>query len=108
MEVIHDSPIESSFVPLPEHQSHTPASFYSGPPVLYYRSSDASLLIAKTDAESSPALSKLLDSPQANGTTNGESDTQDLVISGIDIWITSEYLPFQNLISTQLTLAENS
>lgn len=91
MEVIHEAPLESSFVPLSEHQSHTPASFYSGPPVLHYRSPGASLLVAKTEVEGNPAISKLLDSPQANGTAAGDDDEQDVVISGVDVWVTSEY-----------------
>lgn len=93
MEVIHDAPLLSSFTPLSEHQSQTPASFYTGKPVLYHHCPNAKLLIPERELHSSPALSKL--SPEApNGTTAGEGGAEaagDVVIEGLAIWVTSEY-----------------
>ena len=97
MEVIHEAPKVSSFTPLAEHQSQTPESFYSGPPVLYYRSQRAQLIILESELTASPALSKLVDAKSTNGTVvNGEREEeeeeheQEKIIEGIDIWVTSE------------------
>ena len=91
MELLHEPPQESSFTPLPEHQAQTPQSFYSGPPVLYHRSQHARLLVSKTDAQSNPAISKLLDSTTAShpADDDGEADAQ-FNISDVDVWVTSE------------------
>ena len=94
MEVIHEAPLETSFTPLSEHQSQTPESFYSGPPVLYYHSPSAQLVILESELTNSPALSRLADTSSTNGVTvNGEGEEeheQEKVIEGIDVWVTSE------------------
>ena len=96
MEIIHDAPQTSSYVPVSEHQSQTPASFYSGPPVLYHQCSSAHLVILDSELRLSPALSKLLEN-HVIGTaaaTNGDSGNhqdEDVVISNVEIWVTSEY-----------------
>ena len=105
MEVLREAPEISSFIPLVEHQSATPASFYSGPPVLHYYSDRCKVLILDRDLSSVPALAEF-----ASGST-GKSGTGDSAINGdstheneevqktiedVDIWVTSEYvlLPF--------------
>ena len=89
MEIINQEPQQSSFVPLPEHQSQTPQSFYSGPPVLYHRSPNARLVVTRADAESSPVLSKLIDVDQVQEPA-AENREESLVLDGVNIWVTSE------------------
>ena len=110
MEVFHEAPSVSNFTPLSEHQSHTPASFYSGPPVLHHLARNAHLVIPAAELRGSPALSRLADDdgssiptslPNGNaehaeedGHEDGHEDENgghDAAIQGIDIWVTSEY-----------------
>ena len=94
MEIVHEAPTISSFTSLDQHQSQTPESFYSGPPVLHYYSANAQLLAFESELTSSPALSRLTDPARTNGSaTNGDTENhnQEVVLHGVDIWVTSEY-----------------
>ena len=98
MEVLREPPEASSFVPLIEHQSTTPASFYSGPPVLHYYSDRSKVRILQREIDNAPAFAPLFQNAQsveqraANGEaqSNGDSDPQK-VVDEVDIWVTSEY-----------------
>lgn len=105
MEVISDAPQANSFVPLIEHQSATPASFYSGPPVLHYYSQRCKVIIFESDIPKSPALQTLAQGAVKLNMTNGNSvnegsiaevpnpaevSSAQKIISDIDVWVTSE------------------
>lgn len=106
MELIHQAPTTSSFTPLAVHQSQTPESFYSGPPVLYHHSPSATLSLHASDLAAAPALSALANGARrgANGTAavavNGdgaaaeeeeeEDEDEEIEIPGVDVWVTSE------------------
>ncbi|KIX94145.1 uncharacterized protein Z520_10171 [Fonsecaea multimorphosa CBS 102226] len=109
MEILREPPKASSFVPLIEHQSATPASFYSGPPVLHYYSDRSKLIVLEHEARSVPAFAPLLEhptssqeqqpqqQPHANGTeaANGGSDEArgtHRVVDNVDVWVTSDKL----------------
>ncbi|KAK2748956.1 hypothetical protein FQN57_007239 [Myotisia sp. PD_48] len=102
MEVLHDPPNSSSFVPLTEHQSRTPASFYSGPPVLYYSSERCKVVILERDLAAAPAFEFLRTQTIApNGaapTGSKEVGDQEIVedkgiaIDGVNVWVTSDKL----------------
>ncbi|KAF7510222.1 hypothetical protein GJ744_006918 [Endocarpon pusillum] len=106
MEIITEAPEVTSFVPLIEHQSTTPASFYSGPPVLHYHSQRCKLILLESDMSKSAAVQRLAQASEKLNTLNGESanggdvEAQSLVeeisvqriISDIDVWVTSEKL----------------
>lgn len=106
MEILREAPKASSFVPLIEHQSATPASFYSGPPVLHYYSDRSKLIILEHEIGSVGAFAPLLErptcqtrsQPHANGTegTNGNAEEPheqgvQKVVEDVDVWVTSEY-----------------
>ena len=105
MEMLQEAPKSSNFIPLSEHQSATPASFYSGPPVLHYHSDRCKVVILERDLNTSPALTALARQAQeapasAEPVTNGdgnhaEVDDDDVVrwkvINNVDVWVTSEY-----------------
>lgn len=101
MEVLTEPPRSGSFVPLAEHQSATPASFHTGPPVLHYYSDRSQVIVDEAEANTSPALSNFLSKAPASSTsaarTNG-SDTVDAdvdqrkVVEDVDVWVTSEYV----------------
>ena len=94
----------TSFVPLIEHQSTTPASFYSGPPVLHYHSQRCKVIVLEGDMSKSAAVQRLAQGGVKLNTSNGDSanggdvEAQTLaeensvqrVISDIDVWVTSE------------------
>ncbi|OAP61470.1 hypothetical protein AYL99_03673 [Fonsecaea erecta] len=105
MEILREPPKASSFVPLIEHQSATPASFYSGPPVLHYYSDRSKLVVLEHEARSVPAFAPLLEHPSseaqpqqphhANGTeANGDFEMrgQQKVVDNVDVWVTSDKL----------------
>jgi hypothetical protein len=94
MEVLQEAPNSSTFVPLSEHQSATPASFYSGPPVLHYHSRRCKVVILERDLNLSPALTALARETEKTSTTaepvtNGNDEQND-----VDVWVTSEYATF--------------
>lgn len=106
MEIIHQAPTSSSFTPLAVHQSQTPESFYSGPPVLYHHSPSASLYLHASDLAAAPALSGLANGARrgANGTAavavnghdaadgeDGDDEDEEIEIVGVDVWVTSEF-----------------
>lgn len=104
MEVLQEAPKSDTFIPLSEHQSATPASFYSGPPVLHYHSGRCKVVILERELNQSLALTVLARHAQDTSTTaetvtngNGdysqeeaESETQK-ILDNVDIWVTSEY-----------------
>ncbi|KIW29438.1 uncharacterized protein PV07_05252 [Cladophialophora immunda] len=104
MEILHEPPKASTFVPLIEHQSATPASFYTGPPVLHYYSDRSKLIVLEHEARSVPAFAPLLEhpssqaqpeQPHANGTeANGDSEARgkQKVVENVDVWVTSDKL----------------
>jgi chloride channel, nucleotide-sensitive, 1A len=103
MEVLHTRPVPSSFTSLAEHQSRTPESFYSGPPVLHFHSDRCKIIILESDLTASPGLNAMRGSPisnddAVNGSRHDASYVQDaeqekeVVIDGVDVWVTSEYV----------------
>lgn len=96
MEVFHEPPNPDSFVPLAEHQSRTPESFYSGPPILHHLSERCKVVILEKELSSTPALSGLRPSSNGQGASNGPSGFQVsedgmFVIDDVNVWVTSEY-----------------
>ncbi|CAF9937806.1 hypothetical protein IMSHALPRED_000553 [Imshaugia aleurites] len=121
MELIHQAPTTSSFTPLAVHQSQTPESFYSGPPVLYHHSPSATLSLHASDLAAAPALSALANGARrgANGTAavavNGdgaaaeeeeeEDEDEEIEIPGVDVWVTSErFILYSSTLSTGLSI----
>ncbi|EAS31186.1 chloride channel, nucleotide-sensitive, 1A [Coccidioides immitis RS] len=107
MEVLHDAPNPASFVTLAEHQSHTPESFYSGPPILHHLSERCKVVILDGDLTSTPALSGLRPSTAGPDATNGAPTVEasgdqekEVVIDGVDVWVTSEKLLLYNAAAT--------
>lgn len=99
MEVLREAPKTSTFIPLVEHQSSTPASFYTGPPVLHYHSDRSKIIILERDASGTALLEPLLrqasapGSAQTNGGVDvngdGEGQSEQKVIENVDVWVTS-------------------
>jgi len=99
MEVLRDAPETGSFVPLAEHQSTTPASFHSGPPVLHYYSDRCQVIVLEEELQNAPALSSFVskatvpahpNEAQQAEETNGSHAAQK-TLEDVDIWVTSEY-----------------
>jgi nucleotide-sensitive chloride channel 1A len=82
MEALSVRPDESSFVPITEHQAQTPASFFSGPPVLHLLLKNSTVIISKAQIEEHAALRGL--QPE---TTTGDSDVP---IPEVDIYVSSQ------------------
>jgi chloride channel, nucleotide-sensitive, 1A len=107
MEVISEAPQLNTFVPLLEHQTATPASFYSGPPVLHYHSQRCKIILRSSDMARSAAVQRLGQGGEKLIATNGNSSNREnelappaeeetsaqRIISDIDVWVTSESVP---------------
>ncbi|KAJ5804100.1 uncharacterized protein N7518_000403 [Penicillium psychrosexuale] len=109
MEVIRSSPEASSFVPLAEHQSRTPSSFYSGPPVLYYHSQRCKIVILERELLAAPALNALRGQEATNNGAPShdqqDGDEKEIAISGVDTWVTSDkFLLFSPAASTGVSI----
>ncbi|KIW18695.1 hypothetical protein PV08_02984 [Exophiala spinifera] len=102
MEVLTEQPKTSSFTPLAEHQATTPASFYSGPPVLHYYSDRSKIVVLQHEVESLPAFAPLLSKAEAvstshaNGTETANGDSNEAqsqkVLDDVDVWVASDKL----------------
>lgn len=98
MDPLQTPPETSSFVLLADHQSRTPASFHSGPPVLHYHSKQCQLVAYEHDLLSVPALNAIRSGSQeasqadSNGVDNPD-EGKEVVVNGVDVWVTSEYVP---------------
>ncbi|GCB17399.1 hypothetical protein AAWM_00284 [Aspergillus awamori] len=95
MEFIAAPPDTTTFIPLAEHQSRTPSSFHSGPPILYSHHQNCKLVLLEREALAVPALGALREASTANGTTEEEGD-KEIVISGVNVWVTSEKFLLHN------------
>ncbi|RDH33624.1 regulator of volume decrease after cellular swelling-domain-containing protein [Aspergillus welwitschiae] len=95
MESIAAPPDTTTFIPLAEHQSRTPSSFHSGPPILYSHHHNCKLVLLEREALAVPALGALREASTANGTTEEEGD-KEIVISGVNVWVTSEKFLLHN------------
>lgn len=96
METLRTAPELSSFVPLAEHQSRTPSSFYSGPPVLHHHSQRCKVVILERDLLATPVLNALRGESAAASANGSAQDHQDegegreIAIEGVDAWVSSE------------------
>jgi nucleotide-sensitive chloride channel 1A len=94
MESLITAPEASSFVPIAEHQSRTPSSFYSGPPVLHYHSQRCKVVILESDLIANPALNSLRgENATANGNSaqaNENGESTEVAIEGVNTWVGSE------------------
>jgi chloride channel, nucleotide-sensitive, 1A len=103
MEIIFEGPQVNAFVPLIEHQSATPASFYSGPPVLHYYSQRCRVIVPESDLSRSAAVQRLAQAGEKLNTNGNSSNggsaevpseleeiSSQRVIGDIDVWVTSE------------------
>ncbi|KAJ5649336.1 uncharacterized protein N7484_003059 [Penicillium longicatenatum] len=94
MESLTTAPEASSFVPIAEHQSRTPSSFYSGPPVLHYHSQRCKVVILESDLIANPALNSLRgENATANGNSaqaNEDGESTEVAIEGVDTWVGSD------------------
>ncbi|GLA43139.1 hypothetical protein AnigIFM63309_000865 [Aspergillus niger] len=95
MESIAAPPDTTTFIPLAEHQSRTPSSFHSGPPILYSHHQNCKLVLLEREALAVPALGALREASTANGTTEEEGD-KEIVIPGVNVWVTSEKFHLHN------------
>lgn len=99
---------------LAEHQSRTPSSFHSGPPVLHYHSQRCKVVILERDLVATPALNTLRGAQAStNGTTEAaqasqEDEGNEVAIDGVDTWVTSEYVLFPPFPLYQFTGEERS
>ncbi|OJI81874.1 hypothetical protein ASPTUDRAFT_45192 [Aspergillus tubingensis CBS 134.48] len=97
MESITAPPDTTTYIPLAEHQSRTPSSFHSGPPILYSQHQNCKLVLLEREALAVPALGALRDASTANGTTEEEAaEDKEIVIPGVNVWVTSEKFLLHN------------
>ncbi|KAE8352774.1 regulator of volume decrease after cellular swelling-domain-containing protein [Aspergillus coremiiformis] len=100
MEPLQTPPESSSFILLVDHQSRTPTSFHAGPPVLHYHSKHCKLSILTHELLTTPILNTLLNAPNSSN-----NDSSEIVLSGIDVWVTSDkFLLYNPTVSKGLSI----
>ncbi|KAL8990464.1 MAG: hypothetical protein Q9169_008116 [Polycauliona sp. 2 TL-2023] len=112
MEVLSTAPTESQFTPLSTHQSQTPSSFHTGPPILHHHCPSATISINSRDIESAPAFQKLVPLQQrSNGSARvaagdgSEDAVHEIPMRDVDVWVTSEkLLLFSPTLSTGVSI----
>ncbi|KAF7585090.1 hypothetical protein BBP40_000363, partial [Aspergillus hancockii] len=117
MEPLQTPPETSSFVLLADHQSRTPASFHSGPAVLHHHSKHCKLVILEHELVATPVLNSLrgastpapanrtASQSQENAADGEETEGKEIVIDGIDVWVTSDkFLLYNPTLSTGLSI----
>ncbi|KAJ5980893.1 hypothetical protein N7481_008191 [Penicillium waksmanii] len=105
MEVLRTAPDTSSFVPIAEHQSRTPASFHDGPTVLHYHSQSCKVVILERDLVATPALNALRGENATNGSTVTEEEEKEVAIDNVETWVTSDkFLLFSSSASTGVSI----
>ncbi|KAJ5902757.1 hypothetical protein N7495_003285 [Penicillium taxi] len=93
MEALLSSPDISTFVTLADHQSRTPSSFHSGPPVLHFHSKQCKVIAIESEIAAAPALKSLRSADATNGTVDiAEDREKQIIIDGVEIWVTSDKL----------------
>lgn len=96
VEPLTTAPDASKFVSLEEHQSSTPSSFYDAPPVLYHHAANCKLLISRRELANTPHMKELWSSSATDKLHSAECDGShdadvDVVLDGVDVWVTSKY-----------------
>ncbi|KAL0259055.1 hypothetical protein SLS55_006560 [Diplodia seriata] len=94
-EKLTTAPTAADFTSLEEHQSQTPGTFFGAKAVLHLHSPDTQLVVSQADLEGQSLFPDLRAASAAgtNGAThNGESGDTQLVIPGLDVWVTSQYV----------------
>jgi chloride channel, nucleotide-sensitive, 1A len=89
--ILQEAPALSSFTPLSTHQSETPESFFSGPPVLHYHTEGAHVIVPRDQRDALPIFGAAVASESgANGAANVDEDDHSIIVHGFDVMVTSE------------------
>lgn len=89
---IRTAPEASSFTPLIEHQSQTPANFFGGKPVLHYEGLSHRAIAPRSQTSQLPIFARSTDRQgQSREATDAGQDDQNIV-AVVDAFISSEYV----------------
>jgi nucleotide-sensitive chloride channel 1A len=81
------APTVDSFRPLSEHEEQTPNTFFGGPPVLYFHSSNATVIVSKSQVEETPVLKRLR--PEESTDEQSGEPYDDVAIENVNVWVSS-------------------
>jgi hypothetical protein len=79
---LSSAPNPSDFTPLQEHQEQTPSTFFGSKPVLYARYADLTLSLQTSKLQADPAIGKFA--------AEEDEGTEDSLVKGVEIWVSSE------------------
>ena len=82
---VRERPSLSDFIPISDHQSVTPDTFFGGPPVLHAYSPTAKLLCGQSEYGGISALRRL--GPEQVASAVGQEP--EVEIDGLEIWVSS-------------------
>lgn len=88
--IIRSAPELERYTPLSTHQSQTPASFSI--PILHFRNENCKLVLTKDQTHLLPIFND-----DKNSTAGGDAGSEEVEVDGIDVWVTSEYVPILKL-----------
>ena len=95
MDFLRAGPALESYIPLSEHQSSTPSSFFIGPPVLYYHCKSATLSARSSDLPKSDAVKQFCDHARTRYTINEgalDGSEEEIAIKDVEIVVASQWV----------------
>jgi len=90
LQEVRERPSLADFIPISDHESETPDTFFGGPPVLHAYSPTAKLLCGQSEYGRIGALRRL-GPEQIVSATSGTAISQEteVEIEGLEIWVSS-------------------
>lgn len=89
---IRSPPSLDDYIPLAEHQSRTPSTFYGGKPVLHYHTTGAKAVLPASQRGSGLPFFPADSSTQAAPNGGSEAREEELVEQTVDLFVNSEYV----------------
>jgi len=90
LQEVRERPSISDFIPISDHESETPDTFFGGPPVLHAYSPTAKLLCGHSVYGDISALQRLGPEQVISTTSRSTVDQEpEVEIDGLEIWVSS-------------------
>lgn len=87
---MRERPSISDFIPISDHESETPDTFFGGPPVLHAYSPTAMLVCGQSEYGDISALQRLGPEQIVSATPSPtEGQEPEVEIDGLEIWVSS-------------------
>jgi len=87
---IRSVPSLDDYIPLSEHQSRTPETFFGGKPILYYHAAGATAYIPKSQRGQLPFFPAGSGQDATTSTSENPEEAEEVVDQKVDLFVNSE------------------